>query len=301
MTDMSWAGVMPAITTPFKEDSSVDVEFLKKHCAWLIDRGATGIIPLGSLGEGATLSFDEKVEVVRTCVGAAGGRVPVVSAISSLSTREAVDLARAAERAGCRGLMVLPPYVHKGPWYEIRDHFSAVLGATGLEAMIYNNPIAYGTDLKAEHVAELAERHPNVAAVKESSGDSRRVTALNVLLGERLALFVGLDDMIVEGVAAGAVGWVAGLVNALPEESVELFQLAREGKAKEAFALYRWFLPLLRLDTVPEFVQLIKLAQQEVGMGSERVRPPRQPIAGEERRRVLALVRERLAERSMAA
>jgi 4-hydroxy-tetrahydrodipicolinate synthase len=301
MPEMSWAGVMPAITTPFHEDSSVDLEFLAKHCAWLVDRGAAGIIPLGSLGEGATLSFDEKVAVLETCVDGVGGRVPVVSAVSALSTREAVDIARAAERAGCGGLMVLPPYVHKGPWYEIRDHFSAVLEATPLPAMIYNNPIAYGTDLKAEHVAALAERHPNVAAVKESSGDTRRVTALKALLGDRLALFVGLDDMIVEGVAAGAVGWVAGLVNALPEESVELFRLARAGRAEEAFALYRWFLPLLRLDTVPEFVQLIKLVQQEVGMGSERVRPPRQPIAGEERRRVLDLVRERFAERRVAA
>jgi 4-hydroxy-tetrahydrodipicolinate synthase len=193
--------------------------------------------------------------------------------------------------------MVLPPYVHNGPWPEIRAHFAAVLEATPLPAMLYNNPIAYGVDLLPEHIQELAESHATVSAVKESSGDSRRVTATKALLGDRLSLLVGLDDMAVEGAAAGAVGWVAGLVNALPAESVKLFDLAREGRFEEAFEIYRWFLPLLRLDTVPTFVQRIKLVQQEVQIGSERVRPPRQTLPAAEREEVLAMIRARLADR----
>lgn len=301
MPQLSWTGVMPAITTPLTEDLAVDSAFLSRHTAWLIEHGASAIIALGSLGEGATLRFDEKLDVLDACLqGAKATDTPVVAAISSLSTTEAVELAQRAADLGCAGLMVLPPYVHKGEWAEIKGHFAAILQATPLPAMIYNNPIAYGTDLSAENIAELAADHANVQAVKESSGDSRRVTAIRALLGDRVAISVGLDDMVVEGVAAGAVGWVAGLVNALPEESVRLFELARDGRMDEAFALYRWFLPLLRLDTVPEFVQWIKLVQQEVGMGDERVRPPRLEMAGEERERVLELVRTSLGERLAA-
>jgi len=295
MTDSLWSGVIPAITTPFTGDDRVDHEFLAKHCRWLVEHGCAGIVALGSLGEGATLAFDEKVAILETCVAAVGERVPVAPGVAALSTAEAVRLARRAEAVGCRGLMVLPPYVHKGPWHETEAHFEAVFAATGLSCMLYNNPIAYGTDVRPEAIAGFAARHANLHAVKESSGDARRVTAVAALLGDRLALLVGLDDMVLEGVAAGAAGWIAGLVNALPAESVELFRRARAGEWASARALYRWFLPLLRLDTVPEFVQLIKLVQQEVGMGSERVRPPRQPIRGGERERVLALVRAALA------
>jgi 4-hydroxy-tetrahydrodipicolinate synthase len=163
--------------------------------------------------------------------------------------------------------------------------------------MLYNNPVAYGTDVSPEELSELARAHPNLAAVKESSEDVRRVTAIRALLSERLAILVGVDDLIVEGIASGAVGWVAGLVNALPGESVRLFDLAFSGRSAEARALYEWFLPLLRMDVGPKFVQLIKLVQQETGTGSERVRPPRLPLAGRERDEALALIRERLAAR----
>lgn len=298
---LDWAGVFPAITTPFAPSGEVDHSFLSRHVAWLIDHGARGIVALGSLGEGATLDRGEKLEVLETCVAAAGDRVPVVAAISALSTREAVRLLGDAERIGCRASMVLPPYVHRGPWPEIRGHFAAVLSASDLPAMIYNNPAAYGFDLRPDQIVELADGFRHVEAVKESSGDARRITALRALAGDRLQLLVGLDDMVVEGVAAGAVGWVAGLVNALPEASVELFELARAERWKEAFELYRWFLPLLRLDTVPEFVQWIKLVQQEVGMGSETVRLPRLCVAGDEREQVLTMVRERLAHRAAVA
>ena len=294
MLPTDWRGVFPAITTPFRDDFSLDDAALRAHVAWLVDAGARGIIPLGSLGEGATLEFDEKVRVLAACRSAAGGRVPVVAGISALSTADAVRLARAAERAGCEGLMVLPPYVYAGDWREMKAHVDAVLDATPLPCMLYNNPIAYGTDFLPRHIEELAS-HENLHAVKESSGDIRRVTAIRALLGDRLAIFVGLDDLVVEGVAAGATGWVAGLVNALPEESVRLFELAAAGRTADARALYEWFLPLLRLDTGPKFVQLIKLAQEEAGRGSARVRPPRLPLTGAELDDTLSLIRERLA------
>src|SRR5207248_1821348 len=190
--------------------------------------------------------------------------------------------AKDAERIGCSGLMVLPPYVYSTDWREMKAHMSAVIGATKLSCMLYNNPVAYKTDFLPSQVAELDEEHANLEAVKESAGDIRRVTTLRSLLGNRLAIFVGVDDLIVEGIAAGAVGWIAGLVNALPRESVALFN---------GVDIYHWFLPLLRLDTVPKFVQLIKLVQAEVGMGNERVRPPRLPLAGEERDSALGVIR----------
>ncbi|MEM6792548.1 MAG: dihydrodipicolinate synthase family protein [Acidobacteriota bacterium] len=292
-----WRGVIPAITTPFDERDEVNHRFLAEHCRWLIDSGCRGIVALGSLGEGATLSFEEKVAILETCVAAVGERVPVIPGVAALSTREAVRLAKSAQRVGCRGLMVLPPYVHKGPFEEMTAHFEAVFEATPLSCMLYNNPAAYGTDVVPEAIEALAERHGNLHAVKESSGDARRVSAVRALVGERLALFAGLDDMVVEAVAMGAVGWIAGLVNALPEESVALFELAAAGQTERALELYRWFLPLLRLDTVPEFVQLIKLVQREVGRGSERVRAPRTEAFGDQRRRALGLIREALANR----
>lgn len=297
MSREMWQGVFPAITTPFGPDGAVDHEFLGDHARRMAAAGSKGIVALGSLGEGATLTVDEKIEVLRTLVKAVGDRVPVVAGIAALSTEEAVSLARAAAKVGCRGLMVLPPYVYLGDWAETRAHVDAIIGATDLSCMLYNNPIAYGTDFLPEQVLELANAHPQLHAVKDSSGNVRRFTAMRALLGDRLALFVGLDDALVEGVAAGATGWVAGLVNALPEESVLLFEHAAAGRDVEARALYEWFLPLLRLDTVPKFVQLIKLVQQHCDLGSARVRAPRLALAGTERDVVVSLIRERLANR----
>jgi len=294
---MQWQGVYPAMTTPFREDLSVDHESLGKHLEAMLRAGCKGFVALGSLGEAATLTFGEKVKILETSVASLRGRAPLVAGIASLSTTEAVALAAEAARVGCQGIMVLPPYVYLGDERETLAHYSRVIEATSLPSMLYNNPIAYGTDVTPEMIATLAGRHPQLAAVKESSGDARRFSAIRALLGDRLRLLVGMDDMVVEGVALGASGWVAGLVNALPAESTALFDLAAAKKMPEAEALYRWFLPLLRLDCVPKFVQLIKLVQQEVGMGSERVRPPRLPVVGAERDRVLALVREALARR----
>jgi 4-hydroxy-tetrahydrodipicolinate synthase len=279
---MNWTGVMPAMTTAFTPDGTVDHAFVARHAQWLVDNGCTGIICLGSLGEAPALAFDEKIAILKTVVAALGGKVPTVGAISALSTAEAVEIAKAAHAAGCEGLMVLPPYVYKGDWQETKAHVSAILKATPLTCILYNNPVAYGTDFLPEQIAELAAEHPNLAAVKESSTDVRRVSAIRALIGDRLAIFVGVDDAIVEGINAGATGWVAGLVNALPRESVDLFNLTRDGKTAEAFELYRWFLPLLRMDTVPKFVQLIKQIQQEAGIGSARVRAPRLEITSAE-------------------
>jgi dihydrodipicolinate synthase/N-acetylneuraminate lyase len=289
MTNMNniWRGVLPAITTPFDEAFQIDHAFFTRHCQWLIDNGCSGIVALGSLGEGATLTLDEKRDILRTAIAAVGSRVPVIAGVSALSTREAVEIAKLAEEAGCQGLMVLPPYVYVGDWREMKAHISAILDATNLSAMLYNNPVAYTTDFLPHQVAELLAVHPNLHAIKESSADVRRVAALRSVAGDRLHILCGVDDLIVEALAMGAEGWIAGLVNAFPKESVELFQT-------RDWALYQWFLPLLRMDTVSKFVQLIKLAQQEAGMGDERVRAPRLHLVGAEREEALATIRAAL-------
>jgi 1-pyrroline-4-hydroxy-2-carboxylate deaminase len=298
---MKWNGVIPAITCCFDRQGHLDHGFMEHHSRWLIDNGCAGVVALGSLGEGATLSFDEKLAVLRTFTKALRGQAPVASAISSLSTEESVALAKAADEIGCDGLMILPPYVYKGDWREMKTHVAAVLGATDLSCMLYNNPISYGTDFLPDQIAELAREHANLHAVKESSTDVRRVTAIRALLGDRLAVFVGVDDAIVEGIGVGATGWIAGLANALPRESVDLFNYAMEGKSAQTFELYRWFLPLLRMDTVPKFVQLIKLVQEELGVGSARVRPPKLEIVGEELEAARKIIREAMGHRPKSA
>jgi len=294
---MKWQGVIPAMTTQFKSDYSVDLAAVAKHARWLVENGCTGIVALGSLGESATLRFDEKVAVLKALVAALGGKVPVVAGIASLSTREAVELAKSAEAVGCSGLIVLPPYVYTSEWHEMKAHLQPVIRATKLSCMLYNNPVSYKTDFLPHQIAELAKEHANLQAVKESSADVRRVTALKALCGDRLALFVGVDDLIVEGVRAGATGWIAGLVNAFPKESVALYDYVMRGETKKANELYEWFLPLLRMDTVVKFVQLIKLVQQEMGWGNERVRAPRCVLAGAERKAALHTLKTELANR----
>jgi 4-hydroxy-tetrahydrodipicolinate synthase len=295
---MNWSGVMPAITTAFDSNLAVDHEFVAQHAAWLTENGCAGLVLLGSLGEGATLEHAEKIALLRTGVQASQAKkTPVVAAISSLSTKNAMHLAKAAEEAGCDGLMVLPPYVYTSDWREMKQHVSAIIAATKLSCMLYNNPVAYKTDFLPAHIAELAAEHPNLEAVKESSADVRRVAAIREVLGDRLQILVGVDDVLVEAVNAGAAGWVAGLANAFPAESVELYNLARAGKHDEAFALYRWFLPLLRMDTVPKFVQLIKFVQQGTKTGNARVRPPRLELDGAELAEAQAVLKTALAHR----
>jgi 1-pyrroline-4-hydroxy-2-carboxylate deaminase len=298
---MQWKGVMPAITTYFDEKGRVDYGFMADHARWMVDNGCTGIVALGSLGEGSTLSLDEKLAQLRSLASALRGRALLVASISSLTTAESVSLAKAAEEIGCDAVMVLPPYVYKGDWREMKAHVASVFRATRLSCMLYNNPISYGTDFLPEQIRELAGEHVNFQAVKESSADVRRVSAIRALVGDRLAVFVGVDDAIVEGIGVGAVGWIAGLANALPRESVDLFHYAIDGRPAQAFELYRWFLPLLRLDTVPKFVQLIKLVQDELGVGSARVRPPKLEIVGQELEAARKLIREAMRTRPKSA
>lgn len=300
MLATDWRGVMPAITTPFRRDFSVDLAFVRRHVTWLVDHRCTGIVTPGSLGEGATLSLDEKSALWRACVEVVGARVPVIAAIAAASTAHACDLARAAQSAGCRGLMVLPPYLYKGSRREMAAHFSEVIRATPLSCMLYNNPIAYGVDTTPEEIAELAAAHANLHAVKESSADVRRIHAIRALTTDRLRLFMGVDDALAEGIGAGAVGWIAGLVNALPAESVRLFELAQRGPSPALDRLYHWFLPLLRMDITYDFVQLIKLVQAEVGMigeGGPITRPPRLLPEGDDLERVRAVISRALTQR----
>lgn len=294
---MTWTGVLPALTTNLRANGALDLPAFRRHCRWLLESGCTGLVCGGSLGEAATLSFEEKKTVVATAVQAAAGRAPVVLGIAALATAEAVALARAAAQAGCSGLMVLPPYTYTTDWREMKAHLAAVFRATKLSCMLYNNPPAYKTDYLPAQIAELAAEFPTLHAVKESSGDIRRVTAIRALVGDRLALLVGMDDAIVEGIAAGAQGWIAGLVNAFPRESVVLVEAARAGDHAKARALYEWFLPLLRLDTVPKFVQYIKWIQAEMKCGTATVRPPRLPLEGAELAHVAAVLAHALETR----
>jgi dihydrodipicolinate synthase/N-acetylneuraminate lyase len=294
---MEWRGVIPAIVTPFRDDLSVDADLLRLELDALVAAGCPGVVALGSLGEGGSLSYGEKKALLRLCRETLGERAFLAAGVAALTTAEAVRLAELGAETGCDGLMVLPPYVYRGDWRETRAHFAAVIEATELPCMLYNNPVAYGTDVLPDQIGDLARALPNLQAVKESSTDVGRIGEIRRLAGDRLDVLIGVDDLVLDGVAAGAAGWIAGLADALPRESVRLFELARAGRHHEARALFDWFLPLLRLDTVPKFVQLIKLVQAEVGLGSEVVRPPRLPLAGAEREEALRLVRDALARR----
>lgn len=299
--NVNWHGVIPAITTPFDERLRVDHEAFAAHARWMVDAGCVGIVPFGSLGEGATLTHDEKLAMLETLAGALDGRTPLIPAVSSASTAEAVRFARDAAAAGASGFMVLPPYVYASDQREMQAHVAAILNATPLPAMLYNNPLAYTTDFTPPQVHELVQRHPNLEAIKESSADLRRVAWLRSIMPESFAILMGVDDLALEAFQVGAVGWIAGLVNALPHESVRLYDLARAGRIDEAFALYRWFLPLLRLDIGIKFVQKIKLTQERVGRGNTRVRPPRLELVGAERDATLRVIDEALAHRPQLA
>jgi len=299
--NVNWHGVIPAITTPFDERLRVDHEAFAAHARWMVDAGCVGIVPFGSLGEGATLTHDEKLAMLETLASSLDGRTPLIPAVSSASTAEAVRFARDAAAAGASGFMVLPPYVYASDRREMQAHVAAILNATPLPAMLYNNPLAYTTDFTPPQVHELVQQHPNLEAIKESSADLRRVAWLRSIMPESFSILMGVDDLALEAFQVGAVGWIAGLVNALPHESVRLYDLARAGRVDEAFALYRWFLPLLRLDIGTKFVQKIKLTQERVGRGSTRVRPPRLELVGAERDATLRVIDEALAHRPQLA
>lgn len=294
---IKWEGVMPATLTQFNDDSTIDHAIMADHGRWLIDNGCKAIVVHGSLGEGATLSFGEKVALQKTYVDALPD-TPIIPGVAALSTKEAVDLAKAAKDNGCRGLMVLPPYLYASDWREMKTHMSAVISATDLPCIIYNNPVAYKTDFVPAQIKELADEHANVESVKESSTDTRRMAAIREVLGARLALGVGVDDCALEGFAMGAKFWITGVGDAFPRHNVKLMELAATGKYEEAMKIYTWMLPLLRMDTVVKFVQLIKLQQNLATggkFGNNRVRAPRLELTGTELAEATAVIEKCLA------
>lgn len=293
---IDWKGVYAAATTELHPDESLDLAATRRHFERLIEGGIHGLVVMGTVGEGTSLDPDEKREVLRIGVEAARGRVPVVTGVAEYTTRGACRWAAEAERLGADGLMVLPGMVYKAKPHENIAHFRTIAGASRLPIMVYNNPVSYGVDLRPEHIAELADE-PTIAAIKESSDDPRRITDLVNLTGNRFVLLGGVDDLALESIMLGAVGWVSGLVNAFPEENRLLWDLAMAGRWQEARDVYRWYMPLLHLDTLTTLVQCIKLAAAEVGIGSETVRAPRRPLVGADREQVLRIVRTAVATR----
>jgi 4-hydroxy-tetrahydrodipicolinate synthase len=293
---VSWRGVFPAATTEFRPDESLDIPATLVHLDAMLRAGIDGLILLGTVGENGSLEYGEKIDLLKAAVEHVAGRVPVLTGVAESSTRLACRFAADAQRAGVDGLMVLPAMIYKADTREAMFHFRSVAAATDLPIMVYNNPVSYGVDLPPSAFAELADE-PKFVAIKESSEDVRRLTDLHNACGDRYLLFCGVDDLVLESVVLGAVGWVSGLVNAFPAENRLLWDLATSGRWDEARAVYRWYTPLLHLDTHPKLVQYIKLANQECGLGSERVRAPRRVLEGQERERILAVIRRGIATR----
>jgi 4-hydroxy-tetrahydrodipicolinate synthase len=291
-----WQGVFPAVTTQLKKDQSLDLAATAAHLEALIESGVTGLVMCGSLGENQALLPDEKRAVVRAAIETARGRIPVLSGVAETSTAAACQYVRDCEKLGIDGFMLMPAMLYKGDPRETLTHFRTVARTTGLPIMIYNNPISYANDLTPRMFAELAEVE-NFVALKESSGDTRRITDLRNEVGDRFAIFTGVDDLVLESAVLGIDGWVAGTGIAFPRENQYLWDLTREGWWEEAREIYRWFMPLLHLDTHPKFVQYIKLAVQECGLGREWVRAPRLPLLGEERRRILKIIHDGIKNR----
>ncbi len=296
MTHSDWQGVFPAITTPFTENGRIDFDFFQKHVQALLEAGVHGLVVCGTLGEASTLSQAEKLELIRHAKRLCRGRVPVLTGVAESSMAGAQHFVRQAADAGADGIMLLPPMQYAPDARETETYLRAVAEVSPVPIMLYNNPVTYKTDISPDMFARLADE-PKFVAIKESSDDVRRITDIRNLTGERYRLFIGVDDLALEAIAAGADGWVAGLVCAFPRETVALYELARAGRLEEARELYRWFMPLLHLDASPKLVQNIKLAQAMVGLGSETVRPPRLPLTGEERERVRAIISQALDRR----
>jgi 4-hydroxy-tetrahydrodipicolinate synthase len=291
-----WRGVFPAVPTQFREDQSLDLADTARHWEVLIEARIDGLIVGGSLGESQALDPAEKRALVAEAVKCAAGRVPVLSGVAEMSTAAACQFVRDCEKLGVAGFMVMPAMVYKADEREAAQHFRQVAAATRLPWMLYNNPVAYPVDVTPSMFVELANV-PNLVAIKESSANTRRITELRIAVGDRYALFVGVDDLILESAILGIDGWVAGSGVAAPKENQYFWELTRRGRWDEARAIYRWFYPLLKLDSHVKFVQYIKLAVQEAGLGREWVRSPRLPLAGREREEILAVIRSALATR----
>jgi dihydrodipicolinate synthase/N-acetylneuraminate lyase len=285
----TWSGVFPAATTQFDRALEVDLAATQKVQKALLQDGVHGLVLMGTVGEGNSLTAEEKRLVLSAAVEVSGGKVPVIAGVSEFTTAAAERFARDAERLGAAGLMVLPAMVYVPTSAELEHHFRSVAGATGLPIMLYNNPPSYRVNIDIPTLARLADV-PNIVSIKESAPDSRRFTDIINAFGDRFVLFAGLDDIAFEGLALGAKGWVSGLTNAFPVESLLLYEALRKGDFEAARRIYRWFMPLLHLDSEHDLVQSIKLAEQVMGRGSERVRPPRLPLCGDRRAAVIAMV-----------
>ena len=296
MPAIDWRGVYPAVTTQFRPDFSVDIQATLQHIDALLAAGVHGLIMLGSVGENTTLEFGEKREVLQATVAHVKGRVPVLTGVAETTTHLACRFAQEAFQCRADGLMVLPAMIYKADGREAMAHFRSIAAATPLPIMVYNNPVAYHVDLTPTMFTELADVK-TLVAIKESSDNVRRITDLINTVGDRYVLFSGVDDLALESMLLGATGWVSGLVDAFPQENIKLWNLAMAGKWEEAREIYRWFTPLLHLDTHTKLVQYIKLCMAEVGLGSETTRPPRLPIVGAEREQVLAIIRKAIATR----
>lgn len=296
MAKLDWAGVYPAATTQFSPDLSVDTAASQKTLDALIRDGVDGLIVLGTCGENNSLEPEEKKSLLSAAIEVVAGRVPVVVGVSEFTSVRAAAFARQAEAAGVDGLLALPAMVYVPTEAELVAHFETIAKATSLPIMLYNNPPAYRVNITLGALKQLS-RVPNIVAVKESAPDPRRFTDLINALGDRFTLVAGLDDVALEGLMLGATGWVSGLTSAFPQESVALIRAFEEGNLAEARRIYRWFMPLLHLDAEHDLVQSIKLAEQIMGRGSERVRLPRLPLAGARRAEVIAMVEKAAATR----
>ncbi|WP_417229504.1 dihydrodipicolinate synthase family protein [Brevundimonas sp.] len=295
-TKLNWTGVIPAATTQFDTGLAVDFDATQRVLDALINDGVDGLIALGTVGENNSLEPEEKRAVLKAAVEVTAGRVPVITGVSEMTTPRAVQYARDAEALGVDALMVLPAMVYVPNAEELEAHFRAVAAATALPVMLYNNPTMYRISLSNSDLKRLSDVK-NIVAIKESAQDSRRITDIINELGDRYAVMVGLDDLALEGLVLGATGWVSGLTNAFPEESVALVKAVADGDLARAVAIYRWFMPLLHLDAVSDLVQSIKLAEEIMGKGSERVRMPRLPLSGDRRKEVIAMVEKAAATR----
>lgn len=293
---VQWQGVYPALTTKFTADDKLDLPLFEKNLRAQLDAGVDGIILGGTLGESSVLSNEEKFDLLRFAVDKVAGKVPVIMNIAEGSTREAVKLANESEKCGAKGLMMLPPMRYKSDHRETVQYFKDVANSTSLPIMVYNNPVDYKIEVTLDMFADLVE-NKNIQAVKESTRDVSNVTRMINRFGDRFKILCGVDTIAMEELMLGAQGWVAGLVCAFPKETVAVFKLTKANKIAEALEIYRWFLPLLELDIHPKLVQYIKLAEQEAGIGSEHVRKPRLALAGEERERILKIIRDGIKKR----
>jgi len=297
---VNWTGVFPAVTTQFNADSSLNLKATQSSIEHLLKAGVNGLIMLGTCGENCSLTADEKRAVISAAKEVAGGKVPILSGVSEFTTAAGAQYAKDAQKIGIDGLMVLPGMVYKSDTRETVEHFRTIARASDLPVMIYNNPLVYGVDIKPQDFALLADEK-GIVAIKESSDDPRRITDLHNIHGDRFTLFCGVDDLVMESVVLGIDGWISGLTDVFPEESIVLWDLLVQGRFAEARSIYRWFTPLLHLDTKIKLVQYIKLGQQIVGLGSEKVRAPRLELVGEERAYVTGLYETALKNRPKLA